>query len=43
MSVWDQMIAHDTKLYELENQVKNMKKKENQVAMREFLKNQIKG
>jgi len=36
------MVAHDTKLYELEQQVKIMKKRENQVAMREFLKNQIK-
>ena len=36
------MIAHDTKLYELETQVKQLKKRENQMAMREILKYQIK-
>ena len=36
------MIAHDTKLYELEIQVKQLKKRENQAAMREMLTYQIK-
>lgn len=41
VSIWDKMQAHDTNLYEKEQELKRFKKRQNQLEMREFLSNQM--
>jgi hypothetical protein len=41
ISVWDKLQAHDSNLYEQEQEVRRFKKRQGQMEMRDFLSNQM--